>query len=548
MPIAAKIISKMPQEYTFSSYDENIHRDYVTRVVEISIYVIISLLFINGELYSNSNWFWAIIGAAFLYEFMPLLSERFRSITHRLPTSVFNYSLFALLIIFYIPVGNSLVLIGFLLVAMSSYWLSWLGLITSFFAITTAYALAPLYQLSSVNYDDLANLILRVFVMGALGATIVGYSKQDQKERRKLVDFSNEASLERNRIVSLINSMADAVVATDQDGKIQLYNGAALILFNTNETLTGKNLQEYLKLKDKETKKAYNIIAEAQKTGRIIQRDDVLYKNNLKETLNIFVNLAPVRVSVTEEGQTGYIILLRDITKEKTIEEQRDEFISIVSHELRTPIAITEANISTALLPSVKTLKQKNDFLEQAHKNIVFLASLVNDITLLAHAEQGRLDTTLTKENTSTVIEELHSNYETQAKDAGLKLKIKIAKSTPDIMTNTERLKEILQDFITNAIKYTDKGTVTIEAAPKGRKYVRLGIRDTGIGISSSDLKKVFEKFYRSEDFRTREHSGTGLGLYIAHKLAALISAKIGAESEIDKGSFFYIDVPVAKD
>jgi len=100
-----------------------------------------------------------------------------------------------------------------------------------------------------------------------------------------------------------------------------------------------------------------------------------------------------------------------------------------------------------------------------------------------------------------------------------------------------------MQNFITNAIKYTQEGRVTIGARPADGGVIFF-IHDTGIGISKSDQEKIYHKFFRSEDFRTRENKGTGLGLYVTKKLARLIQAKIDLESELNKGSSFTIFVP----
>src|SRR5205823_6432714 len=104
-------------------------------------------------------------------------------------------------------------------------------------------------------------------------------------------------------------------------------------------------------------------------------------------------------------------------------------------------------------------------------------------------------------------------------------------------------VREILQNFITNALKYTEKGSVTLIAEPAG-KGVRFIVKDTGIGISKSDQEKLFDKFFRSEDFRTRKTNGTGLGLYVTLKLTHLLHADIDIASELNKGSTFTIFIP----
>jgi signal transduction histidine kinase len=108
-------------------------------------------------------------------------------------------------------------------------------------------------------------------------------------------------------------------------------------------------------------------------------------------------------------------------------------------------------------------------------------------------------------------------------------------------------VREVLQNFITNAIKYTEKGSITLGAKPDHGRGAEFSVTDTGIGISRSDQERVYDKFFRSDDFRTRKTNGTGLGLYVTLKLARLLHAELNLESELNKGSTFSILVPNLK-
>jgi signal transduction histidine kinase len=138
---------------------------------------------------------------------------------------------------------------------------------------------------------------------------------------------------------------------------------------------------------------------------------------------------------------------------------------------------------------------------------------------------------------------DLQSLYTPDATKKGLEIKIDLDPELEMLQTSRLYAREILQNFITNAIKYTEKGSVTVGAKP-AKDGVQFFVTDTGIGISKSDQEKVFDKFFRSEDFRTRQNSGTGLGLYVTMKLARLIHAEISLESELNRGSTFTILIP----
>ena len=138
---------------------------------------------------------------------------------------------------------------------------------------------------------------------------------------------------------------------------------------------------------------------------------------------------------------------------------------------------------------------------------------------------------------------ELLQAYEKQATDKGLILIVKADPHLEILQSSKLYVKEILQNFITNAIKYTQTGSVHVSAHAKPGGLL-FEVHDTGIGISKADKEKVFDKFFRSEDFRTRQSSGTGLGLYVTMKLARLIHAEIDLDSEINKGSTFSVYFP----
>jgi signal transduction histidine kinase len=171
---------------------------------------------------------------------------------------------------------------------------------------------------------------------------------------------------------------------------------------------------------------------------------------------------------------------------------------------------------------------------------------MINDLSMLSRAERGKLNVEQTDINVHDLLTDLQKAYAPQAKDKGLHLHIEIDKTLELLYSSPLYVREILQNFITNAIKYTEHGSVTV-TAKQAENGAIFSVSDTGIGIGKADQEKVFNKFFRSEDFRTRKHNGTGLGLYVTAKLARLIGAKITLDSEIEKGSTFTITIPNQK-
>jgi signal transduction histidine kinase len=168
---------------------------------------------------------------------------------------------------------------------------------------------------------------------------------------------------------------------------------------------------------------------------------------------------------------------------------------------------------------------------------------MVNDLSTLSRAERGVADTP-EDIDVREMIHKLHDEYTKEATDKKLHLNLDLGATLGHVSTSRLYLEEMLQNFITNAIKYTKTGTVTVSVKQK-LGDIKFSIKDSGIGISKSDQTKIYQKFYRSEDYRTRETNGTGLGLYVAAKLAHKIGTKIELVSRLNHGSTFSFTLPV---
>lgn len=358
---------------------------------------------------------------------------------------------------------------------------------------------------------------------------------------------TQDRSLEHEQLRSLINSMADGVIACDDKGKVVLYNGAALNILDANMSMQGLAVEKVLHLFDS-AKQLVDVRKLVLDTKISTTSRDYLLGYDDGSFANLYLSIAPVKLGYGQRGASGFVVLIRDITHEKSLEEERSEFISVISHELRTPIAIAEGNIGNAEFIVEKSDDKKAvlDALKQAHDQTIYLADMINDLSTLSRAERGVLKVEPENINAHELIQDLLKNYTPDAEKKGLTLKVDLDPNLAMLFSSKLYVREILQNFITNAIKYTDQGGVTIHAKPTG-DGVEFAVSDTGIGISKPDQEKVFEKFFRSEDYRTRQHNGTGLGLYVTQKLMGLVGAKIQLESELNKGSTFTIQIPNVK-
>lgn len=363
----------------------------------------------------------------------------------------------------------------------------------------------------------------------------------------KSADEVSELYLEHERLTSLINSMVDGVIAVDEKGRVVMYNGAALNILDRNSPIKNRFLNEACQLIDSNNQEVDVVdLVKHTKTAAVHRDLRLVYKD--KSTISLYLSIAPVHLGYGKKGQKGHVVLIRDISREKSLEEERDEFISVVSHELRTPIAIAEGNISNAefILDNGGSTDDIRAALKQAHDQTMFLSSMINDLSTLSRAEHGTLTVEVEPINVFTMLSELAESYKSEAEKKDLRILVRLDPHLELLKSSKLYVREIMQNFITNAIKYTEQGHITISAKPAD-KGVNITVEDTGIGISISDQERIFDKFFRSEDFRTRKNNGTGLGLYVTMKLARLVHADIVTKSQLNKGSKFIINFPNLK-
>jgi PAS domain S-box-containing protein len=401
------------------------------------------------------------------------------------------------------------------------------------------YFLEPTKSFKAIDYT----VYLMIIIVSSV--IIVLLRRVQVVEHKDLQRTQVQEKFQREQLTALVNSVGMAIASTSRSGTIRIYNAALLNLLDTNESLAGKHLDDVFHLIDEDGKPVsmQSILATSD---HLIERDDLSHKFPDGETMNLSLSYAPIRGRYTTRAanKDGYIFIVRDITKTKSLEEERNEFISVVSHELRTPVAIAEGTISNLqfLLGHKQDPAKLQSALNDAHEQVVYLASMVNDLSTLSRAERGVADAP-EPVNIKELLEELFNRYKERAESKGLELKLELPAGIETIKSSRLYLEEILHNFITNAIKYTESGNITI-GAQSINDSVEFYVKDSGIGISKSDQKHIFDKFYRSEDYRTRKTNGTGLGLYVVRKLARNLGIEIVVESRLNHGSVFRFTLP----
>lgn len=399
------------------------------------------------------------------------------------------------------------------------------------------------------DHSILASNSIGIGSILVLGTALVGIISAQETRRQTLIQSQASERLQYERILTIINNLSDATFSTDDKGNILMYNAACLNLLDTNENLKGVNISSLFKLSDADngSVKLFDILNQAVKT---VRRDDIRHTYSDGEQIRLEMTYAPIKSTYSRrkkgQVQAGFILIVRDVTKQKSLEEERDEFISVVSHELRTPITIVEGTLSNLQVMMDMPNKPEESILKSsigtAHDQVLYLARMVNDLSTLSRAERGVADAG-EDINVEEMMHKLHKEYDKSATARGLHLNLDLGTKLGTIHVSRLYVEELLQNFITNAIKYTNEGSVTVTVKAK-KDTVHFAVKDSGIGISRGDQQKIFAKFYRSEDYRIRETNGTGLGLYVSTKLAHRIGTKIAVTSRLNHGSTFSFDLP----
>jgi signal transduction histidine kinase len=229
------------------------------------------------------------------------------------------------------------------------------------------------------------------------------------------------------------------------------------------------------------------------------------------------------------------------------LDEAKSEFLSIASHQLRTPSTIIKGYISMMLEGSFgKAPKLIKDNLNKIYLSNERLLNLIETLLNISRIESGRIEFNVQPINLVAVIEPIVSDFQKKAKERGLKLEFLPEKNVPEALADREKTKEVISNLIDNSLKYTKQGEVTVGLHQESRSVV-FTCQDTGIGIDSEDVPRLFNKFVRGKGMMQVYTEGTGLGLYFARMVIENMGGRIWAESPgKEKGSKFSFSLPLA--
>lgn len=331
---------------------------------------------------------------------------------------------------------------------------------------------------------------------------------------------------------AIFAAMQDPLLVIDEQRHLVLFNRAAHELFSIDQTSLGGPLLDTLR--DPIIDEA---VGKGLHEGTMFRREMVLRDRHWQ------VTSMPMR---DDAGvATGAVVVFHEITELKRAEEIRRDFVASVSHELRTPLSILRGYIETLLDDPKMHRGETADILRVMEKHSNRLQALIEDLLTLGKLESRTPELRLEKIDIETFLSRMVSEWQKKFGAKKLNVALEVAANVPPIFADEFRLEQLFANLLDNAQKYSKSGSEVRLRAENRNHEVALSISDEGIGIGKEDLPRIFERFYRADKGRSREHGGTGLGLSIVKHIAQLHGGSVEAESDLGKGTTIRVMLPI---
>ncbi len=376
--------------------------------------------------------------------------------------------------------------------------------------------------------------------------------------------LENILNQEKGKLNSMVESMADGVLMVDTRNRLLVINPTTKQMLGIDRPIpTILDVLDQLSSKmDLRTK-----IEESLRFDRLEVEEQLKLDDKVLRVL-----ISPVKDS--ENQPLGVVVLFHDITKEKAIEKMRDDFTSMMVHELRSPLTGIRSIANLLKEDKIKNEQKKyQEFIELIVSNSASMLDLVNDLLDVAKLEAGKFQILRKETDISTMIKYRIQSFASLASENHVALESKIEEALPTFSIDENKVSQVLNNFLSNAIKFTTTGKIVVSAfvVKKGESMLNkvtalgmiwpgikeittdedelvLAVTDTGVGIDEEQLGKLFNKFTQLEQGAISEKKGTGLGLVISKGIAEAHGGKVGVFSEIGKGSTFYCQLPIVKE
>lgn len=355
----------------------------------------------------------------------------------------------------------------------------------------------------------------------------------------------------RDYLTGLLTSTSDAIVAVDEHFHLLDLNSAATHALGVEtNAVVGRACSEVLCCQNLNRMKLCG--TSSCPLQRVLQQKNPLPNEELilgvqePHVREVSVSVTPVQ---TSHGDYA-VFTARDLSALKVANQVRSNFVSMVSHELRTPLNSVHGFIDLLLQGHMGDLnEEQRTYLGYAQEGVQQLISIVQDILFMTRSDLGQFEIKQQEVQLRILVRQVVSGMQPQASKASVVLNADISTDIPLLYVDPQRIKQVLNNLISNAIKYTPPGgTITISASALGEDWVMISVIDTGYGILTEDRAHIFERFYQSNQREQSRMGGYGLGLSIARLIVEQHGGTISFESVLEKGTTFYFTVPVYHD
>jgi len=343
----------------------------------------------------------------------------------------------------------------------------------------------------------------------------------------------------------LAETSADGVVTIDPLGRLTYVNPSFEKLCGRRKSqILATLFREYLS--DESVYFFQQITIDARKKNEKIENIELELVHDSGDIIPIEVNVAPYKKN---NEFAGLVCTIRDITERRRVENElkkserlKTEFMNIVAHELKSPVTPIKGYLDLIISDNNASEKIKS-WAKVSLRNSERLLKLVNDILDVSRLDTDTMRFDMEKLDIIQILNEISEDMRPAIESKKLKMITNIPKDLPNIIGDKYRLSQVFKNLFANAVKFTDNGSITIEAEKK-KDHILISLNDTGVGVSKDELKKIFNKFYQAYTGDDRKNEGTGLGLFICKEIVQKHNGEIWADSEIGKGSQFYVKLP----
>jgi len=343
----------------------------------------------------------------------------------------------------------------------------------------------------------------------------------------------------------LAETSADGVVTIDPMGRITYVNPSFEKMLNRRKSqILATLFRDYLS--EDSVYFFQQIFIDVRKKDEKAEHVELELVHSNGSLIPIEINLAPLKKN---DDFVGIVCSIRNITERRRVENElkkserlKTEFMNIAAHELKSPVTPIKGYLELIIADKEADEKIKN-WAKISLRNSERLLRLVNDILDVSRLDTDTMRFEMVKLNSVEILDEVVEDMRPAIEKKNLKFITKIPRDLPDIMGDRHRLSQVFKNLLSNALKFTDNGSISIEAEKK-EDHIVIAIKDTGIGISEGEVKKVFTKFYQAYSGEDRKNEGVGLGLFICKEIIKKHNGDIWLESQLKKGSTFYVKLP----